>query len=78
VEDSRLYLGNVSYLVRPKAIFVRPYCQRFLRELGNVADITIWSSMRIATAKSTCDLFKDLPIKPINILNQKSCDGIRV
>jgi hypothetical protein len=35
--------------------------------------------MRVATVKSVCDfLFKDLPIKPINILGQKSCELIKV
>jgi hypothetical protein len=33
-----------------------------------VAIITIWSSMKVAIAKSVCDfLFKDLPKKLINI-----------
>jgi hypothetical protein len=36
---------------------------------GNVADITIWSSMRVATVKSVCDLlFVDFLVKPVNIL----------
>jgi hypothetical protein len=35
--------------------------------------------MRVATFKFVCDLhFKDLPLKPTNILDQESCDGIRV
>jgi hypothetical protein len=56
----------------PKAIFVRPFCQRFFKELGNVVDITIWSSMRVATAKFVCNLvFWRLP-PPINILEQES------
>jgi hypothetical protein len=32
---------NVLYLIGKKAIYVRPFCRRFLRELGNVANITI-------------------------------------
>ena len=60
-----------------KASFVLSSCQRFLRELGNVANITIWSSMVVATAKFVCDLlFKNLPNKPINILGQESCERI--
>jgi hypothetical protein len=44
-----------------------------------VAGITIWSSMRVATVKFVCDLlFKDLLIKLVNILNQESCERIRV
>jgi hypothetical protein len=35
--------------------------------------------MRVSTVKSVCDLlFEDLPIKPINILDQESCNWIRV
>jgi hypothetical protein len=70
---------NVPYLVGKKAVYVGPSYRRFLRELGNVADITIWNSMRVATVKSVCDfLFKDLPVKPVNILGQESCELIRV
>jgi hypothetical protein len=35
--------------------------------------------MRVSTVKSVCDLlFEDLPVKPLNILGQESCDLIRV
>jgi hypothetical protein len=35
--------------------------------------------MKIATVKSVCDfLFKDLPVKPVNILGQESCELIRI
>jgi hypothetical protein len=71
--------SNVPHLVAKKAVFVCPSCRRFLRELGNVANITIWSSMVLATAKSVCNLFfKGLPINPVNILRQESCEKIRV
>ena len=53
--------------------------KRFLIEFGNVADITIWNSMRVSTIKSVCDLmFEGLPMKPINILGHESYDRIRV
>jgi hypothetical protein len=71
--------NNVLYLVGKNAVFFCTSCRRFLRELGNVADITIWSPMRVATVKSVCDLlFKDLSIKPVNILGQESCELIRI
>jgi hypothetical protein len=79
VVGSISHSGNIWYLVGQKTVYVRPSCQRFLRELGNVAGITIWSSMRVATVKFVCDLlFKDLLIKLVNILNQESCERIRV
>jgi hypothetical protein len=79
VVGKKPHSGTVPFLVGPKAVYIRPSYKRFLTEFGNVADITIWSSMRVSTVKSVCDLlFEDLPVKPINILGQESCDRIRV
>jgi hypothetical protein len=79
VVGKKPHSGTIPFLVGPKAVYIRPSCKRFLTELGNVADITIWSSMRVSTVKSICDfLFEDLPMKPLNILGQESCDRIRV
>jgi hypothetical protein len=79
VVGKKPHSGTVPFLVGPKAVYIRPSCKRFLTELGNVADITIWSSMRVSTVQSVCDLFfEDLLVKPINILGQESYDRIRV
>ena len=79
VVGNKPHSGTVPFLAGPKAVYIRPSCQRFLTELGNVADITIWSSMRVSTVKSVCDLlFKGLVVKPLDILGQESCDWIRV
>jgi hypothetical protein len=79
VVSKKPHSGTVPFFVGLKAVYVRPSCKRFLMELGNVVDITIWSSMRVSTVKSVCDLmFEDLPMKPINILGRESCDRIRV
>jgi hypothetical protein len=79
VVGKKPHSGIVPYLVGPKAVYVCPSYKRFLIELGNVANITIWSSMRISTIRSICDLlFKDVPMKPLNILGQKSCNQIRI
>jgi Zn-finger domain-containing protein len=79
VIGTKPYSSVVPYLVRPKAIYVCPASRRILRELSNMADIIIKSSMRVATVKSVCELlFVDLPVKPINILEQESCDKIKV
>jgi hypothetical protein len=79
VDVCGIHSGTVPFLVGPKAVYIRPSCKRFLTKLANVADITIWSSMRVSTVKFVCDLlFEDLPVKPINILGQESCDRIRV
>jgi hypothetical protein len=79
VVGKKPHSSTVPFFVGPKAVYVRLSCKRFLIELGNVANITIWSSMRISTIKSIYDLlFEDLPVKPVNILDQKSYDRIRV
>ena len=56
VVGKKPHSGTVPFRAGPKAVYIRPSCQRFLTELGNVADITIWSSMRVSTVKSVCDL----------------------
>ena len=68
VVSKKPHSGIVPFLVGPKAVYIRPSCNKFLIELGNVADITIWSSMRVSTVKSVCVLFEDLAMKPPNIL----------
>jgi hypothetical protein len=79
VVGKKPHSSTVPFLDGPKAIYIRPSCKRFLTELDNVADITIWSSMRVSIVKSICDLlFEDLPVKLVNILGQESYDRIRV
>jgi hypothetical protein len=79
VVGKKPHSSTVPFLVGPKAVYIRPSCKRFLTELGNVANITIWSSMRVSTVKSVCNLlFEGLPVKPLNILGQESCDQIRI
>ena len=70
--------STVPFFVGLKVVYVCLSCKRFLIEPGNVANITIWSSMRVSTIKSVCDLlFEDLPMKLVNGLGHESCDWIR-
>ena len=79
MDGSRPHSSTISYLVGTKVVYVRSFYERLFRELGNVVDITIWNSMKVATIKSICEfLFKDLSIKPINILGQESCKVIKI
>ena len=79
VVGKKLHSCIISFLIGPKVVYVCPSCKRFLIELSNVVDITIWSSMRVSTVKSIYDLlFEDLHVKPINILGEESCNRIRV
>ena len=69
VVGKKPYSSTVPFLTSPKAVYIGPSCQRFLIELGNVADITTWSSMRVSTVKSVCDLlFEGLAVKSHYIL----------
>ena len=52
VVGKKPHFGTVPFLVGPKTVYVCPSYKRFLTELGNVANITIWSSMRVSTVKS--------------------------
>ena len=73
------HFGTIPFLVGPKAVYICPSCKRFLTELGNVVDITIWSSMRVSTIKFVCHLFfEDLAMKPLNILGHESCNWSKV
>ena len=64
-------------VVSPKAVYVRPHCLDFLRELSLVAYVSVWSSMVTTTTKLICNyLFKGLQA-PLHILGQDSCDVIK-
>jgi hypothetical protein len=62
-------------IVGPKAIFFCPSCVRFFRELGNVVDISIWSSMRFATTKFICDFHLRHLLLLVKLLGQKLCNS---
>jgi hypothetical protein len=77
VVGKKPHFGTILFLVGRKAVYICPSCKRFLTEFGNVANITIWSSMRVSTVKFVCDLlFEDLPVKLLNALGQESYDRI--
>jgi hypothetical protein len=79
VVGKKPHFGTIPFLGGPKVVYIFPSCKRFLTKLGNVTNIIIWSSMRVSTIKSVCDLlFEDLPVKPVKILDHESCDWIRV
>ena len=57
VVGKKPHSGTIPFLVGPKVVYIHLSCQRFLIELGNMVDITIWSSMRVSTVKFVYDLF---------------------
>jgi hypothetical protein len=61
-----------------KAVFVRPHCHDFLRELTLIANVSVWSSMVLTTTKAICEyLFRGVQ-SPILILGQNSCEVVKV
>jgi hypothetical protein len=66
-----------SLLAQRQFIFARPV-------KGSLQNLAMWQislsgAMRVSTVKSVCNLlFEGLPVKPLNILDQESCDRIRV
>lgn len=64
--------------IGPKAVFVRPHCLDFLRELTAIAYVSVWSSMVLTTTKSICDyLFRGVH-SPYLIWGQNSCEVVKV
>lgn len=69
--------ATVPAIVGPKAVFVRPNCTHFLRELALIAHVSIWSSMKMCTVQKIVDyLFVGLD-KPRTILGQESCTTLK-
>ena len=64
-------------VVGPKAVYVRPHCQPFLRELALIAYISVWSSMANSTTRLICEyLFHGLE-PPLHIFGQEFCEVIK-
>ncbi len=78
LDSKDLHSATIPAAIGPKAVFVRPGCAKFLRDLAQFAHITIWSSMMKNTTEQICKyLFRGLP-PPENILGQEHCDRIKV
>jgi hypothetical protein len=63
--------------VGPKAVYVRPHCLEFLRELSLVAYVSVWSSMVTTTTKLICEYLFKGPQPPLHIMGQDFCDVIK-
>jgi hypothetical protein len=78
ISPSEPHSSTVPAAIGPKAVFVRPECVRFLRELSAFANVSVWSSMLRSTTEQICRyLFRDLP-PPVHILGQEQCDRVKV
>lgn len=64
-------------LVGPKAVYVRPNCSDFLRKLGEIAFIGVWSSMKKNNTEGVCrHLFRGIEL-PLLMLGQDSCTTLK-
>ena len=76
--QSNPHSSSVPTKIGSKAIYIYLLCSRFLSELSDFADITIWSSMHKSTTRQICKyLFRELHM-PLHIIGQDSCDQIYI
>ena len=74
---SEPHSATVAAIVGPKAVYVRPYCSEFLKELEKIAHISVWSSMKKSTVVEICGyLFREGSL-PFLVLGQDSCKTVR-
>lgn len=76
-DQSQPHSATVGAVVGPKAVFVRPNCSKFLVELGRIANVSVWSSMKKTTVEDIANyLFRDAH-KPFLVLGQESCKTLK-
>ena len=60
-----------------KAVYVRPNCLSFLEELGKIASISVWSSMKIWNVEGVVEYLFPKGKFPCLVLAQDSCTTLR-
>ena len=69
---------TIGIIVGMKAVYVQPICSNFLEELGKIASISMWSSMKISNVKGVVNyLFPKTWKLPWLVLAQDSCTTLR-
>ena len=68
---------TVAAIVGMKAMYVRPNCLTFLEELGKIATISVWSSMKTSNIDGVMDYLFPKEKLPSLVLGQESCTTIR-
>ena len=69
--------ATVAAIVGMKAVYVRPNCLTFLEELGKIATISVWSSMKSSNIDGVVDYLFPKGKLPSLVLGQESCTTIR-
>nr|PNR52963.1 hypothetical protein PHYPA_009338 [Physcomitrium patens] len=69
--------ATIGAIVAMKAVYVRPNCLNFLAELGKIARISVWSSMKSSNIQGVVNYLFPKEMLPGLVLGQDSCTIIR-
>ena len=75
--SSASHSATIGAIVGMKAVYVRPNCLSFLEELGKIASISVWSSMKIWNVEGVVDYLFPKGKLPCLVLAQDSCTTVR-
>ena len=69
--------ATTSAIVGMKAIYIWPNCLNFLEELGKIASISVWSSMKISNVEDVVNYLFLKGKLPCLVLPQDSCTTLK-
>lgn len=75
--SSMPHSATIGAIVGMKAVYVRPNCLNFLAELGKIARISVWSSMKSSNIQGVVNYLFPKEMLPGLVLGQDSCTTIR-
>ena len=76
-KKSEPHSATVAAIVGPKAVYVRPDCSTFLKELGKIAFVSVWSSMKKSTVDEICAYLFRGEGSPFQVLGQDACKMLK-
>ena len=75
--SSAPHSATIGAIVGMKAVYVHPNCLSFLEELGKIASISVWSSMKIWNIEGVVEYLFPQGKYPCLVLAQDSCTTLR-
>ena len=75
--SSAPHLATIGAIVGMKAVYIRPNCLSFLEELGKIATISVWSSMKIWNVEGVVEYLFPKWKLPCLVLVQDSCTTLK-
>nr|PNR26859.1 hypothetical protein PHYPA_030340 [Physcomitrium patens] len=75
--SSALHSATIGAIMGMKAVYVRPNCLNFLAELGKIARISVWSSMKSSNIQGVVNYLFPKEMLPGLVLGQDLCTIIR-